>query len=100
MATYSELRDLFSDDSMKNKLDVAVMKAAHAKLTGTPTADEQKWAAAVLANPRAEAEKAYRFVLAANSAADVATILAATDAAIQTQVDAVVPALVVAYNTP
>ncbi len=98
MASYDELRQLFSDDALKMKMDVAVLIAAHNLLVGTPTADQQKWAAQALANPRAESDKAYRFVLAANESASVAAIQGATDAQIQTNVDAVVPALVVAYN--
>lgn len=83
---------------MKNKLDVAIMKSAQSLLDGTPTADEQKWASAVLANPRQESEKAWRYVLAVNSGLTTAQIESATDAAIQTNVDAVRDALVVAYN--
>ena len=67
MASYVELRDLFANDTMKNRLDVATMKAAQALLDGTPTSDEIKWAAAVLASPRSESEKAWRYVLAVNS---------------------------------
>ena len=98
MATYTELRNLFANDEMKNKLDVAVVIAANDLLAGTPTAAEQSWAAMVFDNPRTEGEKAYRAVLATNKNADTATILAASDTAIQAQVDAVVPSLVIAYG--
>lgn len=98
MATYSELRDLFTHDTLPNRVEIAVIKAAQALIDGTPTAPEQSWAASVLSNPSGEASKAFRYVLAANSASTVAVITAATDAQIQTNVDAAVPSLVVAFN--
>ena len=67
-------------------------------LDGTPTADQQKYAAHVFSNPRTEAKKALMSVLAANSAASVAAIQGATDPALQTNVDAVVGTLSAAYN--
>ncbi len=97
MATYTELRDLFSDDTLRNRVEVAVIVAADGLLAGTPTTDQQKWATAVFDSPRREGNKAYMAVLAANSGATVAQIQSATDAAIQANVDSVVPALVVAY---
>lgn len=98
MATYMEIRDLFSDDNLKNKIDVAVVNAAGDLLNSAPTADEQKWAAAVFANPRSEAEKAYMFVLSENRNLAVSAIQGASDAAIQSAVDTAVASLVIAYN--
>jgi hypothetical protein len=98
MATYTELRSLYADDDLRNKVEVAVVKAAANLLGGTPTADEQKWAAAVFASPRGVGTQALLYVLAENSGLTVAAIQGATDAAIQTNVDAVAPALVVAHN--
>lgn len=96
MATYTELRDLFSDDTLQNRVDVATMIAANNLLGGTPTAAEQSWAANVFANPRGESTKAYRAVLATNNGLTVAQITGATDAALQTAVDSVVDTLVIA----
>ena len=99
MASYIDIRSiLFNDDSLKNRVDVATMIAADDLLTGTPTESEQKWAAAVFADPRSEGNKAFRSVLAANNGLSVAAIQGATDAALQTKVDLVVPNLVVAFN--
>jgi len=98
MATYEELRTLDDNDSLKNRIDVAVMIAANSLLEATPTIDEQKWAAAVFASPRAESIKVWRAVLAKNSSATVAQIMNATDAALQTKANEVVPSLVVAFN--
>lgn len=98
MASYTELRDLFSNDALKNKLDIATIIAANNLLSGTPTAAEQKWAAHVFANPRAESQKALMAVLATNNGLTVAQITGASDAAIQSGVDSVIGSLVVAYG--
>lgn len=98
MATYIELRNLYDDDDLKNKLDVATMITANNLLSGTPTVDQQKWAAYVFGNVRTESSKALMAVLATNNNLTVAQIQTATDNGIQTAVDAVADALVVAYN--
>ncbi len=98
MASYLELRNLFSDDNLKNRSDIAVVIAANNLLSGTPTTNEQKWAAHVASNPRAEASKALMFILAANSGADVSAIQNASDATLQTAVDNVVSSLVIAHT--
>ncbi len=97
MATYTELRDLYNDDSLRNRLDVAVTIAAHDLLiAASPTLPEQQWAAATLANPRGEADKALRFLLAANQAATVAQIQGGSDSTLQAQVNSIVSSLVAA----
>jgi len=98
MATYIELRNLFDDDTLKNRMDAAIVIAAKALLDGTPTTADQKWAAAVAANPRAEGKKAYMFVIADNKDNTVSQIKSASDIVLQTAVDAVVPSLVVAHG--
>ena len=98
MATYEELRALADDNALRNRVEVAVIIAANNLLGGTPSIDEQKWAAAVFNAPISEGLKAFRGVLAENNAATAAQIQNATDAAIQTQVNALIPHLVVAYN--
>ena len=96
MATYLELRGLYQNDDLRSRLEVAITVAAHALVTGTPTVQDSAWASRALANPRAEAEKALRFVLADNRAATTTQILAANDATLQAKVALVVPALVAA----
>ena len=99
MATYSELRDLFGNSDMKNRTEVATVKAAEALLAGvTPSTGEVSWAAAVLSKPSTEARKAYMFILAANSDATVEQITGASDAALQVNVNDVVSSLVIAYT--
>ena len=99
MASYIELRNVVDDDTLRNRVDVAVVIAASDLLSGTPTTSDQKWAANVLGNPRVEGAKALRSVIAINKDATVANILAASDAALQTNVDSVIPDLVVAFNS-
>ena len=98
MATLQELRSLFRDSDMMEKTESALIIGANDLLGGTPTADEQKWAAAAFASPNTEARKAWMAVLAANNTLSTSQILAATDAAIKTEVNAVIPTLIVAYN--
>lgn len=96
MASYTELRNLFSDDAFKNKVDIATVIAANNLLSGTPTTAQQVWAAKVFDSPRSESKKALMAVLAENSGLTTAQILGASDANIQTAVDGVVDALVAA----
>ncbi len=97
MATFVELYDLISNDELRNKVRVATRNSAQDLLDGTPTAAEIDWAAEVFSNPRSESQKAFESVLAVNRTATVANILGASDAAIQTNVDAVRPNLVTAF---
>jgi len=94
MATYTELRELFGNSELLNKVEVAVIVAADGLLGGTPAPKDKAWAAAAFSNPKAEANKALKAVLADNKDNTVAQITGASDAAIQTKVTAVVPVLV------
>ena len=98
MATLQELKGLMKDSDLNEKVAAALIIAVQAVLDGTPTADQQKYAAAVFANPVAEAKKAQASVLASNASATVAQITGATDASIQTNVNDVIDTLAVAYN--
>ena len=97
MATLQELRSVFRDSDLHEKVESALIIAVQAKLDGTPSVDEMRYAAAVFDTPQAEANKAVMSLLASNSTATVAQILGATDPAIQTRVDAVIDTLVTAY---
>jgi len=97
MATYLELFGLASNSDLQDRCTVAIVKAAQAKLSGTPSANEAAWAASVIASPRAAGVRVLNVVLAANSASTTTQITGATDAAIQSNVDAVIDALVVAH---
>ena len=94
MATYAELYALRQDSDLQDKIAVAVVIAAEGKLSGTPSAAEATWARSVVQNPGGTAQAVTNLVLAANKSASSAVILAATDAAIQSIVDAVVDGLI------
>jgi hypothetical protein len=96
MASYVEIRNLFSHDDLKNRVEVATVVAANGLLAGT--AAEQKFAAHVFSNPRLVSDKVLMSVLAANRTATVAQITGASDSALQTAVQVAIPALVVAYG--
>lgn len=94
MATYAELHDLRvnltpANAALRSKVATAVTKKAQTILDlAVPTANELNWAQSALATPEAMAGLLFPYVLAANSAATVASIQGATDAAIQTNVNA------------
>ena len=96
MATYTELRGLFNDSELLGKIEVAAIIAANDLLSGTPTANDRAWAAGAFSSPKAESKKVLMSVLAENSGLAAASITSATDAAIQNNVNSVVPQLVLA----
>lgn len=94
MATLLEIRQQFSNDDLRNKVTTATVIAANALLTGTPSAEQKAFAKSVFQNPNQMGAIVTMAVLAANKDATVAQINNATDTAIQTKVDAVIPKLV------
>ena len=95
MATYAELFDLKSNNSLRNKIAVACTKKAQALLDGaTPTVNQVAWSASTISNPIGQADKIINYVLASNSSASAADIANATDSAIQASVDGAVDALI------
>ncbi len=98
MAELKDLKTLFNDSDLLDKVEGAIIVAASALTEGTPTAAEKKWAAAVADAPVIEAKKALIFVIAKNSAATISQIQKAGDPAVQANVDSVVPVLVDALS--
>jgi len=98
MAFYTDLRGLFNDDELKNRVDIAVIVAASDLILGAPTINDNKWAAAALGNTRQESIKAFKAVVAVNKDMTIAQITGASDAALQTAVDNVVSSLVDAFS--
>ena len=94
MATYEELYDLRNNEPLKNKIAVAAVVAAEAKLSGTPTAAQATWARGVISSPSGTAKQLVNLVLAANKSLAVSVIQAASDSAIQSNVDAVIDGLI------
>lgn len=98
MATYAELLTLSADQPLRDKITVAVVIAAEKIASetapfGTPTTEQKAWARTALDNPRGEAKTAHFAVLAANASLSVAQIQAASDSAVQANVNAIVPTL-------
>ena len=97
MATLQELRGLFNDSDLHEKVEAALVIAMQAKLDGTPTGAETIYAAHVFAAPVREADKAVMSVLGTNAALTTEQIIGASDAAIQGAVDSVIDTLVAAH---
>ena len=95
MATYDELRSLFSQTSLSNRIEVAVLiKAADVLDAGSPTA-RVAWATAALTPSvaMAEAKRMLSYLLADAQALTHQEILDLSDAALQSAVDAAVDLL-------
>jgi len=91
MAKYDELHALAGDNALLDKIAVAISIKADAILNdGTATAEQKAWAKSAFTNPQGQAKAFQNAVLAANKDASVAQIEGATDADIQTAVDAAV----------
>ena len=98
MATLTELRSLFGDSALLEKVEAALIISADGLVSGTPTAEQKNWASNVFSNPNSEASKALNSLLAANAGVTVAQIQNATDVTIQANVDSVTQTLVDAFN--
>lgn len=91
MATYTELFNLRSSSDLRNKIAVAAVVKAQAIIDlASPTAGQIQWAEQAIADPVSKADALMHYVIAANKTATVAQILSASDATIQTNVDAAV----------
>lgn len=99
MADYIDLFPLQSNTDLLNKVSIAVRKAARNLLESSPTANNQKFAKDVFQNPKHWAKITLSSVIVSNSGSTVAQITGASDSLIQTEVDAIVPSLVVAFNS-
>ena len=94
MATYDELLTANANTALLNKVRVAVVVAATAVMTESDQtanhANRLKWAKDVFADPGEAGKRMMWPVLAQNKAATLAAITGATDATVQTAVDAAV----------
>jgi len=102
MASYEDVRDLFADDALLNKTEVAVIVAADAitQNLATETTERVAWAQRAVTSPREEAKKCLRRILGKNNAQTVANILGASDSSIQTAVDETVDLLAKGMTVP
>lgn len=95
MATYLELYALRSNSELQDKVAVAAVKKAQSLIdAASPTAAQVAWAKEAIESPRDKALALLNYVLAANSTLSVAQIQGATDAAIQTNVNAAVDSII------
>lgn len=95
MASYSELYDVRSNTELLNRIVVAIVIKAQILIDlATPTAKQIGWASSVLANPKGKADELFNYVLAKNNTLTVAQINAASDSAIQNQINAAVDAII------
>jgi len=98
MATYTEVYELHNNSEFRNKVIIACVDAAltiSEEDSGTPNNDNRLlWAASCLGSPSSKANEMFNVVIVANKDLDIGdsgtpgTILGATDAQIQAQVDA------------
>jgi hypothetical protein len=94
MATYAELLTANEDPTLHNKIKVACIVAAEkVRIEATSVTNHASrivWAKSVFANPNFEVDRMKWAVLAQNRAAQLTDIVNATDAAVQTAVDAAI----------
>lgn len=94
MATYEEIADLFEDPILKEKSRVALIVAAQTIFDEDPGttnhANRVIWARYVINNTEDGVGPAVRAILAANKDAPVSAIQSATDALVQSNIDAIV----------
>lgn len=98
MATLQELRGLYSNSDLMEKIEAAVIIAIQSILDGTPALSDQKYAAHAFGSLREEAQKALMSVLAKNNTATLAQITGASDTSIKGNVAAVITTLSAAWN--
>lgn len=100
MATYTELVGVLSDETLRDRVGIALMIKAEEEIrpANTPSVAEQAYAAEVFTNPRRNGSVALRAVIAANNGLTVAQIQSASDSGIQTNVDSIWDALVAANS--
>lgn len=96
MASYAELFDLLTrDGALMSRTSIALLVAADAiRANVSATVAQQKWATAVLSNPRAYAPSALALALVQNRNLSVAQLTSASDASLQSAVDGAVTMLV------
>ena len=96
MATYFELKTLRDDSDLQDRVSVAIVKKGQALLAGvTPSAAQVTWAIDAINAPEGKMPGMLNYVLGANSSNTVAQIQAASDATLQTNVDAAADAIIV-----
>jgi hypothetical protein len=99
MATYDELLTASANDALRQRILVACVITANTIILEAPAtanhAARLAWARATIADPNAARNQVLWSALAQNKAATLAQITGASDASLQTAVDAAVAGLAV-----
>lgn len=94
MATYEELFTEYGANSLYGKLVTSILVAADTILNELVSvnghADRVAWAKEALKDPDSQVQALWGAMLAANKGLSIVTIQSATDASIQTNVDAAI----------
>lgn len=99
MAAYSDLNTVRIDATFKARVKEATIIAAQKILAATGTLGDAsvgprlRLARGVISNPQPTADEMVDLLIAKFNASSTATILAVTDATMQTEVDAIFPSL-------
>lgn len=96
MATYIELHTLRGSESiaaLRQKISVAIAIKANALAKATPNATQKVWAKSALATPEEFQDIVLNYILAEYNASAASAITGATDAQVQTAVNAAVTTL-------
>jgi len=94
MATYQELRTLFANDALRNRVEVAVILKAHAIVQeATPSSERLAWVVTAFTGTESQAALLLKYALAGSAALSVAQITGATDAALLAAISAAVDKL-------
>lgn len=90
MATLLEMRQLYAESDLMNRIEASVCIAANTiknESTGVANhAERLVWAKSAIANTRSEADKILKILLAENAGATVSQIVNANDSTINTAV--------------
>ena len=94
MAEYHELRELFGNDALRNKVEVACIVAAETIRGESAVTDNHAnrviWAKKAFNSPGSVRDEMLMALLAAHKDSTVPAITGASDAAVQTKVDAAI----------
>jgi hypothetical protein len=96
MATYQELHGLrgaSGADLLMQKIAVGICIKANLLAKATPTAAQKEWAKTALANPESYVGLILNYILAEYNTVPVASIVGASEAQVQTAVNAAVDTL-------
>ena len=91
MATYTELRNLWSNDTLRNRIELAqtvVSNEILVQTTGLPAnhTARVKWAVLVMTSPASWADIMLRLLIARNAALTTAQLTAVSDADLATAI--------------